>query len=155
MWGNACDCPVKRTASCFLWMAFFVFLRGWVATVFWGLQLLQMLAAFVKATTPPARSIKDNTPSSITLTVRLFRGFIPKTCNVLELFFFLLFLRVLWSGHHPSGGSRYTCDRTEHIQLLPGHQGCPAALLSERTLDSGLARAACYCRSHFWVQEAL
>lgn len=43
--------------------------------------------AFVKATTPPARSIKDNTPSSITLTVRLIHGFIPKTSTVLQLFY--------------------------------------------------------------------
>lgn len=66
-------------------------------TVFWGRQLRQTLAAFVKATTPPARSIKDNTPSSITLTVRLIQGFIPNTCYMLELFFALSQSITEWS----------------------------------------------------------
>lgn len=55
------------------------FPREWAVTVFWGLRLRLMLVVFVKGTTPPAKSLKDNTPSSITLTVRLIQGFIPKS----------------------------------------------------------------------------
>lgn len=63
------------------------FQREWAAIAFWGLQLRMTRVAFVKATTPPARSIKDNTPSSITPTVRLIQHFIPKASKVLELFY--------------------------------------------------------------------
>lgn len=43
--------------------------REWAVTVFWAPQLCLMLAGCVKETTPPARSTKDCTASSIILTV--------------------------------------------------------------------------------------
>lgn len=91
MRGKAREHHVKRTGSSFF-NHYFVnhylfFHREWAATAFWGLQLRLTPVAFVKATTPPARSIKDNTPSSITPTVRLIQPFIPKASKVLELFF--------------------------------------------------------------------
>lgn len=91
MRGNSREHHVKRTGSS-SFNHYFVnrclfFHREWAATAFWGLQLRLTPAAFVKATTPPARSIKDNTPSSITPTVRLIQPFMPKASKVLELFY--------------------------------------------------------------------
>lgn len=66
-----------------------------------------------------------------------------------------LFFRVLWGGYHPSWSSKYSCERTEHIQLLLGCPRHPETLLPEWALDCGLARKTSHCRSHIWVQKTL
>ena len=50
------------------WRVFFSH-REWAVTVFWAPKLCLMHAGCAKETTPPARSTKDSTPSSIIPTV--------------------------------------------------------------------------------------
>lgn len=61
-------------------------------------------------------------------------SFLSHDCDFLAAFgaclkFFLLFLRVLRGGNHPSRGSEYPCGGAEYVQLLPRYQGHPETLL--------------------------
>lgn len=152
VWGNTWEWHVKRSGSCFLWTMFSFPQRVGCDRVL-GSTAVPDTCGVCKGDNSTCKIYKGQYTKQHYTNRTTYSWFCTKDFHSASTF--LLFLRVLWSSHYPGGGSRYTCDGAEYIQLLPGCQGHSETLLPEWALDSGLARSACHRWSHFWVQETL